>query len=301
MDARFFSPAEVSRALGVSTSTIKRWVDQGVLPAHKTAGGHRKILRADVLRLVRAGSFPHLDLTLLMLPDNVADTDTATLSQLLLGGLKQGDIALIRSAIHGAYAARLPLEILGDDVIVPAMTQLGHEWQEGQIDVMHEHRGTHLCITVLHELRPALEMNAQKDRPIAVGGNPEGDHSSLASLLIELMLLDTGWDAVNLGPATPLSSFRLAIDELKPCLVWLSVNYLSDFPKFVDEYRQLHQHARDAGVAVVIGGQALPQSLFNVVPSTCHGSCLADLAQFVRTLHQRPTLPKRGRPCHEVS
>lgn len=296
-DRAFFSPAEVSQALGVSTSTIKRWVDQGVLPAHKTVGGHRKLLRADVLRLVREGTFPHLDLTRLELPVSAGDSDTATLCQRLFESLRQGDIALTRSIIHGAYAAGLPLETLGDEVIAPAMSRLGHYWEEGRIDVMHEHRGTLLCNAVLHELRPALEANAEKDRPVAVGGNPEGDHSLLASLLIQLLLLDAGWDPINLGPNTPMASFCVAIRELKPRLVWLSASYLAEPQKFLRDYREFYDQALSAGVAVAAGGQAFQNSVQGVLPATCYGSCLTDLARFARTLHPRPQPPIRGRPA----
>ncbi len=299
-DTQFLSPAEVSQALGVSTSTIKRWVDQGVLPAHKTAGGHRKLLRADVLRLVREGTFPRLDLTRLDLPASVVDPDTATLAQLLFGALKQGEIAVTRSIVHGAYASGLPLEKLGDEVIAPAMSRFGQDWEAGNIDVMHEHRATLLCTAVLHELRPALEANAEKDRPVAVGGNPEGDHSFLASQLIQLMLLDLGWDAINLGPNTPLASIQVAMSELKPRLVWLSTSYLPEPQKFLRDYREFYDHALGAGVAVAVGGQASQNAVQGVLPATCYGSCLSDLARFARTLHPRPQPPKRGRPYNDV-
>ncbi|MBM4069714.1 MAG: helix-turn-helix domain-containing protein [Planctomycetes bacterium] len=301
MEATFVSPAQVSRALGVSTSTIKRWVDQGVLPAHRTAGGHRKLLRVDVLRLVREGNFPRLDLRLLELPVDAGAADTNELSRRLFEGLRQGDISLCRSVIHGAYATGLSMETLGDEVIAPAMSRLGESWQQGRIDVMHEHRGTLLCTGVLHELRPALEANAQQDRPVAVGGNPEGDHSSLASLLIQLMLLDAGWDAINLGPNTPLASLRVAIRELQPRLAWLSASHLPDPDGFLADYRDFHDQARAAGVAVAVGGKALHGWAPGTLPATLHGSCLADMAKLARTLHPRPRPPKKGRPANQVS
>lgn len=300
VDERLFSPAEVSQALGVSTSTIKRWVDQGILPAHKTAGGHRKLLRADVLRLVREGNFPRLDLTRLALSLDAGGADAATLAERLFDGLLAGDLSLIRSTVHGAYAAGMPLDALGDKVIAPALSRLGHLWEEGRIDVMHEHRATVLCKAVLHELRPALEAHAEQDRPVAVGGNPDGDQSGLASHLIQMMLLDAGWEAINLGPNTPLASFHVAITELKPRLVWLSVSHIPDPPQFRKDYQALYRQAQYAGVAVALGGHALQNSVCGVLPATFSGSTLADLSEFARRLHPRPRLPRRGRPPGHV-
>jgi excisionase family DNA binding protein len=43
----------VAAALGVSSSTVRRLADQGVLPGTRTEGGHRRFRRSDVQRLAR--------------------------------------------------------------------------------------------------------------------------------------------------------------------------------------------------------------------------------------------------------
>ena len=43
----------VAEALGLSVSTIKRWVDSGSIGAVRTVGGHRLIPRSEAIRMGR--------------------------------------------------------------------------------------------------------------------------------------------------------------------------------------------------------------------------------------------------------
>ena len=44
-----------AKLLGVGTTSIKRWADDGTLACVRTAGGHRRFVRGDVVRLFEAG------------------------------------------------------------------------------------------------------------------------------------------------------------------------------------------------------------------------------------------------------
>lgn len=298
---QYVSTANVARALGIGVSTVKRWVDEGVLPAHKTAGGHRKLLLSDVLRLVRESDFPQLDLSVLEFVDGTQGSlDPKVLSQQLLSALKRGEGSTVRSLIHGAYQSGMAMETLADFVIAPVMNQVGHEWETGRIEVLDEHRGTQLCVSALYELKVVLEAQADSDRPLAVGGSPELDYYILANLLAEMVLLDAGWRAIDLGPHTPMSSFRQALTKLRPRLLWISVNHLVDQDRFLSEYRDLYRDAERAGVAVAIGGRALTDSLRSAMSYTCYGDGLRHLAAFARSHHGLPRRPKRGRPARDA-
>lgn len=296
--ALYLSTVQAAKALGVSVSTVKRWVDEGVLPAHRTPGGHRKLLRAEVLALARQGELPRADLGGLILPswgDQAPDLEPA--SESLRDALFAGDGEAARAVLRRAYESGATLEALADRVIAPAMADVGHDWEIGRIDVWQEHRGTQLCLAGLFELREALETRAERNRPVAVGGAPEGDPYLLATLLAQLVLLDLGWDAVNLGPNTPLPDLARALRELRPGLLWLSVSHLENPAAFIASYRELYRTAEHLGVAVAVGGQALSESLRTSILYTTYGDGLSHLAAFARTLHPRRRRPRRGRPA----
>ena len=293
----YLNTTQAAQALGVSVSTVKRWVDEGVLPAHRTAGGHRKLLRAEVLALARQGEVPQGDwaaLTGLPFKGPPADLGTAALE--LAKALLHGQGAEVRGIIGGLYAAGVSVEALADRVIAPALAVVGHDWENGKIDIWQEHRGTQLCAGALFELRKDLELRAEKNRPVAVGAAPAGDPYLLPTLLAQYVLLDAGWEAVNLGPNTPLGSLEQAVRQLRPRLLWLSVSYLEDEASFLHAYQALYRVAEGEGIAVAVGGRALAPALRSDMPYTTYGDRLEHLAAFARTLHPRPKRPKWGRP-----
>ena len=53
---KLLTTREAAARLGVGTTTIKRWSDEGVLHCVRTAGGHRRYRQSDVLALQQAES-----------------------------------------------------------------------------------------------------------------------------------------------------------------------------------------------------------------------------------------------------
>ena len=293
----YISTARAAEALGVSVSTVKRWVDEDVLPAHRTAGGHRKLLRAEVLALARRGEVPHQDLAGLVLSPvkrgRIAPESVATL---LHAALLRGDASEARTLIRRACESGIALETLADEIVAPVMHRVGRDWESSKIDVWHEHRASEICRTALNELLGELQPRVGHRRPLAVGCAVEGDQSQLSTLLAQLVLLEAGWNAVNLGPNTPFSSLTLAIKELHPRLVWLSASHLVDANKFIRGDRDFYRESERAGVPVAVGGYALTEAVRSRMPYTTYGDGLTHLAAFARTLHPRPARPRRGRP-----
>jgi len=48
MSGEWLSLSAVAELLGIHPSTVRAWSDQGVLPVHRTKGGHRRYLRREV-------------------------------------------------------------------------------------------------------------------------------------------------------------------------------------------------------------------------------------------------------------
>jgi len=293
---QYVSTARAAAALGVSVTTVKRWVDDGVIPAHRTVGKHRKLLVSDLLRLAKAGRLPQADLGRLAPTATQGQCNTSLLSRLMFEACRDGDNGRVRDLIHGAYQDGMPLETLADQVISPVLRQIGHEWAAGRVEVMHEHRATQACVAALFGLKNAAPNDPRPGRPVAVGGAPEHDHYLLPTLLAQLTLFDAGWDAIDLGPHTPAAAFRTALDELRPRLVWVSASHVADPEVFLAEYNAFYREADARGVAVAVGGQGLVEGLRERMEYTSFGDGMTHLAAFARTLHPRPARPRRGRP-----
>ena len=61
MTDEWLSLSDTAKLLGVHPSTVRLWSDKGVLPVHKTQGGHRRYKRGEILLWVEANSRSRAD------------------------------------------------------------------------------------------------------------------------------------------------------------------------------------------------------------------------------------------------
>ncbi len=279
----YLKTRQVADALGVSVSSIKRWVDSGVLEATRTQGRHRLVSLSSALEFARRVKLPAEGL-LHLSADSIDARSDAEVREALLVALKAGDAGEARRLLISAYRSDRRGDGLADRIVQPVLATVGHAWMLGSWDVYEEHLATQIIILAVNELIARVSSDPVEGRPLALGGSIEGDHYALPGLLGELVLREVGWDVRNLGYNLPLRSFARAIRDHKPGLVFLPVGHVADREAFLRDYAFFYEAATLSGSAVILGGRALDPELRSKLIYASFGDRMVHLAEFARRL-----------------
>ncbi len=214
---RLLSPRELAHALGVSESSLKRWVDSGRIEAMRTDGGHRRIALSEALRFIRETGAPIEHPEILDLPEIALAS-----GERLLHHLRVGDVVGARGWLLSRYLGGASVEELCDGPVREAMHTLGELWTHGEAGIFIEHRATDVCLQALAQLRSTFSVPSSA--PVAVGATPEDDPYILPSFMAAMVIASCGLRAVNLGPDTPVVALAAAVAEHQPRLVWISIS-----------------------------------------------------------------------------
>lgn len=282
---RLISPKIAAQALGASESSLKRWCDRELIPTSRTAGGHRRILAADLLRFARerGESIPRPEL--LGLPRSLRSIGgSAELETQLESALLEGDEATARGLLIHAHLEGRSVRDLGDSLLRTVLTRLGAGWQTGDVEVYQEHRATEIVLRALTDLRELLPAPAA-DAPMAIGATPQGERYSITGQLVALSLRELGWAADFIGPDHPVETLCRAIGDIRPRLFFFSATHLgADEESFLRDFETLSTHCREHGVALVVGGQALSKALRLRMTYAAYCETLEQLAAFTEVL-----------------
>ncbi len=200
------SPKQAARAIGVSESSLKRWCDQGLIKATLTAGGHRRVAVAEVLRFARELRRPLASPELVVLPA-VSPQAAAGIERAgprLAESLVAGDEILARQIVLELYVATHEPSVICDDVIAAAFRAIGERWSCGEVEVYQERRGCEIVLRILSELRRLQP--PPRTSSLALGGTIEGDPYALGTAMAEVVLASKGYRAASLGTSIPLES-----------------------------------------------------------------------------------------------
>lgn len=280
----FLSPKDLARAVGVSESSVKRWVDHGRIRAHRTAGGHRRIAVDEAVQFVREARMPLVRPELLGLGGLASKAEDPS-GALLLRLLRDGASVEARGLLIGWYLEGVGIAALADGPLRTSLEVLGELWhcegKEGEEGIAIEHRATDICLQAVNYLRLLLPSPGE-EAPLAVGGAP--DVYLLGTQLASAVMAEGGWRNVNLGAQTPLQVLARAVETLRPRLVWLSLTDEDVTHGLGNGVEHLLESVEHTGGMLIVGGRCHREAHLPSHPRLREGDTLADLAGFARGL-----------------
>lgn len=128
VEKSFCTTREAAQLLGVSVGTVQLWVERGVLEAWKTTGGHRRVLRDSVDKLLRRAPAPAA-------PDPGAPSPSG--QRRLQVMVVEDDESLLRLYRAKIAAWSLALDLLTFDNAFTALLSIGRSQPDLLITDLH--------------------------------------------------------------------------------------------------------------------------------------------------------------------
>ena len=246
----------------VSESTIKRWADSGMIKCRKTIGGHRKfdfdsVVEFEnrsglVVRAVQAERAAEIDVEI---EELLARPDFPELARRYRQVAMAGKHHCVSELLIRAYLRGFSLATISEEIIRPALDEVGEMWRAGKTRVFEEHMASRVTSQALADLHEIIEKKESQGR-LALVGCPDGEIHQLGSEVVRYLLEGEGWTVIYLGPFTPIFTFTDAVNILKPDLVCISATIGDDLERLARDYEQLRRAASKHRTRIVIGGQA---------------------------------------------
>jgi excisionase family DNA binding protein len=260
------SPRELAAAIGASESSLKRWTDDGLIVATRTAGGHRRISLAEAIRFIRETAQPVVRPEILGLGDiemmpKVALEAPVDRATALYDAVTSGEVSKGRGLIVSMFLGGESVAAICDGPVKQAMQRVGELWKHDASGIYIEHRATDIVIHALNTLRMLLA-SPDGAAPVAIGGAPAADPYLIPSLTCATCLASVGFREINLGADTPIEAMARAAEHFEAKLVWLAISATATTPP--DLGQQLDALARrleGRNVPIVVGGRALPRDV----------------------------------------
>ncbi|MBX2852799.1 MAG: cobalamin-dependent protein [Phycisphaeraceae bacterium] len=283
---KYLSPKQLGQAIGVSESSLKRWIDDGLIDVIRTTGGHRRVELAEAIRFVRLRGYTVKDPSVLGLTaadDETGRAGNTQLSEHFYDLLTNGRDKEFVAAVTRLYLDGHAISEIIDGPIRESMNQIGELWHGNPDGVGIEHRATDICIRTLGYMH-SLIRPAAPNAPVAIGGAPAGDMHLISSLCVSLVLAEQGWREMNLGANTPWDQLFSVAKQEQASLVWVSMTAEPN----ADYAKKLHELADELAAEscqIIVGGRQLNDAILRLGLDNLHTArSMAELQSFSKGL-----------------
>ncbi|HVF79988.1 MAG TPA: MerR family transcriptional regulator [Solirubrobacteraceae bacterium] len=253
---------EFAARVGVQEVTLRAWERRyNLLQPERSSGGFRLYSRADERRIRSMQAhmtrgIAAAQAAALAVAESTADRPPpparpGELVDALIVAAKSFDATRIDLLLDAAFARGSVNGVR--EFVLPALVEIGLQWERGQITVGQEHFASHLIERRLLTLAAGW---GEGNGPLALLAGPSGERHTLGLICFGLALAERGWRIAYLGADTPIDQIVDAGTSLSPevvVLCALQARYLTDHAAEIAELgRRQHTILAGAGATATL-------------------------------------------------
>ena len=244
----------------VTPSSLRFLERAGVVEPRHTPGGHRLFAPADVERVRRVKEWQRERLSLAEIRRRLAAAGNLPappeLAATFLDHCLAGQPAAARRTVLQACEVGLPLARIYDEVLRPALHEVGRRWEAGQLAVGQEHEAAALARDLVAELA-ARTPEGSRLRQVAVAACVPGEAHDLGLRMAASVFQARGYAVHYLGADVPVESLLHAMRTRGASLLLISATLDRSFSALDTTLREVGTLAEAVRPRVLAGGQAV--------------------------------------------
>lgn len=249
----------------ITRSSLRFLEREGLLLPIRTPGGHRLYTEADIERVVRIKRWQqqHLSLddirALLQQADRMSDL--ADLAWAFVEEGAKGRFAAAAQLVIGADDVGVPLVRIFNDVLMPAMIEVGNRWATGEVVVAQEKQFSEVATELVIELSRRHLANDPHATPL-VAACVKGTRHQLGLRMLVGILRSEGYRVHYLGADVDPEFLVQAVRMHRPRGVLLSADLPERLPAVGASVQALKEaFGADPLPPVIVGGRGIADSV----------------------------------------
>jgi methanogenic corrinoid protein MtbC1 len=233
-----YNTRAVEKLTGIPADTFRAWERRHGLPnPARTTGNHRLYSERDIaiVRLLKQMTDDGISISRAVAiarrrletvvgsatpPESRSDQDClGDLQERLVSAFIHFSTNSANRTIEEALALFGP-ETVALDIVQPALIEMGHRWERGDVCVAMEHFATSWCMHKLAALYNASQ--PERGRPTILASCVEGEMHEVGLLITAVVLSRAGFRVVYLGANMPGAELVEAVSRVEPDAVVLA-------------------------------------------------------------------------------
>lgn len=166
----------------------------------------------------------------------------------------EGNKAVAQEGLQKAVDANVAPESILNEALIPAMTEVGRLYEEGEYFVPEMLISARAMQAGMVILKPLLVEAEIEPAGKVVIGTVQGDLHDIGKNLVSMMLEGAGFEVVDLGTDMPADMFIEAIVENKADILALSALLTTTMPQQKTVIDRLKETGLRDQVKVIVGG-----------------------------------------------